>query len=273
LGCTAVVMIGQTIHERIVKDNLSHAILLTGPPGSGKFKVALAAAQELLCEAAGVKPCGLCGSCRRVERRESESLLCIEPQNGVIKIDPIRVLRERLSKQTWSRHFVVIIQDAHCLNSQAANALLKSLEEPPPGTHFFLVSAKEQALLSTIRSRCQVMRLSGAHLPWPPLMNAESDLGPLSEELWAEFMRGNGPADFSPWREVFRDKERALEAISIWSEIIHSLRRELNEQRLLLDLVWKALISLKMELESQVDRTLALDCFFHSVAAMFRRRA
>lgn len=142
-----------------------HALLLVGPSGSGKKKVALACAQALVCESPAEDwGCGRCGPCLRIEKQQSESLTLIEPDRNLarpnIKVEQIRTLLEELSLKALSRARVVIVDDAHLMNAQAANALLKELEEPSENVYFILIATDLHQLMATIRSRLQVMRFS-----------------------------------------------------------------------------------------------------------------
>lgn len=154
-------------HERL-KDLLSRtlrearlppALLFAGPQGVGKRTLALAAARALLCERTDGDACESCASCRRALRGLHPDLLLVEPVTAAIKIEQIRdVVREVAGRPFEGRARAVVVDDADAMTEQAANALLKSLEEPPPTSHLFLVTAAPQALLPTIRSRCQTLR-------------------------------------------------------------------------------------------------------------------
>ena len=150
---------------------LAPTLLFSGLAGIGKKLCAEALAQALICERAETpssddlevksemkRACGECGPCLRVAIGQSESILNIAPDGASIKIEQVRSILEFCSLQKLGRAQVVIIDQAHLLNLQAANALLKSLEEPPEGTYFILVSANSAALLPTIRSRAQLIR-------------------------------------------------------------------------------------------------------------------
>lgn len=144
-------------------ERLASTLLFVGPSGIGKRQAALAFAQILTCEAperdtAENLACGECGSCRRIASGQSESLLLIEPDGAHIKIEQVRDILQFISLRKLGRHRIVIIDQAHLLNPQAGNALLKSLEEPPAGTYFILVSTLSSGVLTTIRSRSQLVR-------------------------------------------------------------------------------------------------------------------
>ncbi|MFZ3229768.1 MAG: AAA family ATPase [Pseudobdellovibrio sp.] len=138
-----------------------HAFLFVGPAATGKKKIALAFAQALICEKAELA-CGVCGPCLRVEKLQSENLIVIEPDTSlvkpVIKVEAIRSLLDALALSSLGGQRVVVINEAHTMNPQAANTLLKTLEEPFENVYFFLIGQSVQQFLSTIRSRTQVVR-------------------------------------------------------------------------------------------------------------------
>lgn len=140
-----------------------HALLFVGLSGIGKKKIALAFAQSLVCrELPG--GCGICGPCLRIEKKQSESLIIIEPDpelaRPVIKVEKIRELLDSLALASIGFSRVIIIDQAHTLNAQASNALLKTLEEPFENIYFILIANNVQQFLPTIRSRTQVIRFS-----------------------------------------------------------------------------------------------------------------
>ncbi len=134
------------------------SLLFTGPRGVGKRTLAMAVGRALVCRERG-GPCGSCGPCHRARSGGHADLIVLEAETKVIKIDQVRDLaREILSRPFEARARAFIVDEAERFTDQAANALLKSLEEPPPTSHVFLITAAPQALLPTIRSRCQVFR-------------------------------------------------------------------------------------------------------------------
>jgi DNA polymerase III subunit delta' len=154
-------------HDEVIKKlrtavtagNLAPTLIFVGPSGVGKRKVAIGLAQLLVCTQPALGfACGKCGPCIRIENRQSESLLEIEPQGASIKIEQTRQVIKFISLAQVGEARVIIFNDAHLLNAQAANSLLKSLEEPPPATWFILVAPTASAILPTLRSRAQIVR-------------------------------------------------------------------------------------------------------------------
>ena len=174
-----------------------HALLLHGSEGIGVLPFALTLAQAWLCESEGsgkTAPCGRCGSCRLVQshlhpdlqvlmpevlRRQHDWLRVDDKTEGEdakrkpskqIRIPEVRSLIDWVFKTSArGRGKVVVLHPAEALNTPAANALLKSLEEPPPGTRILLSCADPALLLPTVRSRCQHLRLAA-----PTLLQAQA---------------------------------------------------------------------------------------------------
>lgn len=140
---------------------ISHAYLFLGPAGVGKRLTAYSFAAALNCESPvqGYKPCGQCPSCRKIEHGNYPDLHLVEPQGQSIKIEQIREIQARIAyKKLEGKFQIVIIQDAQNMTVDAANSLLKVLEEPPRGTVFILLADQTRSMLPTILSRCQLIR-------------------------------------------------------------------------------------------------------------------
>jgi DNA polymerase-3 subunit delta' len=148
------------------------SLILAGPAGVGKRLVAVATAQAFNClatragppgspdEGAGRDACGTCAICRRIARGLHPDVPIVEPgDGGAIKIDVIRDVIDRAAYRPFEgRRRVVIVDDADTLVHAAQNALLKTLEEPPPSSLFLLVTSRPDLLLPTVRSRCPQLR-------------------------------------------------------------------------------------------------------------------
>jgi DNA polymerase III subunit delta' len=160
----------QPIRERLLSrvrdEKLGGSLLFTGPDGVGKRRVAMELAQRELCFRRTA--CGQCEGCRMFQGDlpvELPNLLRIAPEGkaGLIRIGAIR--EDDLVEGgviSWAHrapppgcHRWILVEDAHRLNGASANMLLKTLEEPPPGTTFLLVTHRPEAMLPTIRSRCE----------------------------------------------------------------------------------------------------------------------
>ena len=147
-----------------------HAVLLTGPRGIGKRALALCLARALLCETprADGDACGSCASCRYAAAGQHPDLRLVEPvsvdEDGNvtpqewIQVDAIRSLIDWAQLTSHRRVAkVAVVVPAERMNAAAANALLKTLEEPPPATYLILVSAAPGRLPPTVRSRCRLV--------------------------------------------------------------------------------------------------------------------
>lgn len=153
----------QKITEKILASlhagKLFGSAIFSGPEGVGKKRVALGLTQEANC--AATPACGSCAICVRFAVLPNEGYMLLEPTGDRIKIEQVREVIEYLSLRSELKYRFVIIDQAEKLTVQAANALLKSIEEPPEGIHFILITSNLSMLLPTIRSRCQVFGFSG----------------------------------------------------------------------------------------------------------------
>lgn len=136
---------------------VAHAYLFEGPSGCGKRLAALALIQALFCGASD--PCGTCPACRKLAKGVHPDLHLLEPEKGVIKIDPVRELQRELSlRPLEAPRKACIITQADTMNPSSANAFLKTLEEPPGSAVIILLTESVATLLPTILSRCQRLR-------------------------------------------------------------------------------------------------------------------
>lgn len=140
--------------QAVATGRVSHAYLFLGAPGSGKLDAAWALAQQLICEDGG---CGSCDACVRVARQTHPDVHYFAPESAVgYLIDQVRALLAEVSlSPIRSRRKVYIIDRAEQLRANTANALLKTLEEPPANVVFILLGPSADMILPTIVSRCQ----------------------------------------------------------------------------------------------------------------------
>ena len=149
----------EIIQQALTHHHLSHGYLFTGPSGVGKKMTAFALAQYINCRnphTDQVESCGQCPSCIKIQNVEHPDVLLVEPTGSSIKIEQIRLLNTKAALRSYEGAYkVIIIDEAHLMTTEAANSLLKTLEEPAEDTIFILVTAQPQQLPVTILSRCQ----------------------------------------------------------------------------------------------------------------------
>ena len=214
--------------QQALRTQRAHALLLHGPKGVGQFELALGLAQAWLCETAPggatLRPCGLCASCRLVQAHSHPDLMVLLPEalreplgwgggegdegatekaskakpSKEIKVDAVRAA-VAFAQTTSARGGlkVVVVHPAERMNPIAANTLLKTLEEPPGDARFVLSCADPEALLPTIRSRCQALPMAlppvAEAAPWlaaravaqPEVLLAAAGGQPLEALAWS----------------------------------------------------------------------------------------
>jgi DNA polymerase-3 subunit delta' len=149
----------ELLERSLANGRTAHAYLLLGLPQVGKTTLALNFAQALNCLGEG-KPCGQCRSCLKIAHGNHPDVRVIEAVNGTIKIDQIRAMqREVVLSPHEGRWKVYIIRQMERATTEAANCLLKTLEEPPDQVILMLTASDMDQLLPTIISRCQVLNL------------------------------------------------------------------------------------------------------------------
>ncbi len=150
----------------MANNRIAHAYLFYGMEGIGKRTVASVFARALNCEGETL-PCGVCASCQKAERKTHPDILTIAAEGQFIKIGAVKELQEQMKfRPREGRRRVFILTEAERMNAAAANALLKTLEEPSAGNILLLTTSRPHALPLTILSRCQ-------HLRFTPLPRAE----------------------------------------------------------------------------------------------------
>jgi DNA polymerase III subunit gamma/tau len=158
----------RTLQNSILRDRVAHAILFSGVRGVGKTTIARIMAKAINCRAeAATRPCDVCPSCREFATGNSLDLTEIDGASNR-GIQEIRELKERIKfLPTSSKYRIIIIDEVHMLTTEAFNALLKTLEEPPAHVYFMFATTEIHKIPVTILSRCQqyeLKRISGAEL-------------------------------------------------------------------------------------------------------------
>jgi DNA polymerase-3 subunit delta' len=203
----------------LARSPLPPAAIFQGPDGIGKRAAALALSALANCrQPVDHELCGSCSSCMKAEAGNHPDIRLFIPEKNVIKIDMMR----ELSREAYYRPFegtarFFIVDEAEKMTEEAANSLLKTLEEPPPSSHLVLVSAYPHRLLSTIRSRCQTFTFR-------PLTRGEiaaylSSVGQAKDsELRAAFANGSiGKALSLKLEELIRDRDLVFDLFSAWT--------------------------------------------------------
>ena len=158
----------QQLEPSLRQRRLSHAYLLCGPPHVGKMALAINLAQAVNCLDGPGVPCGSCIQCTRIALGHHTDVRTLAPGQGeegrsartMIGINEIKEILRRVNLNPYEgSSSVVILDGAESMSDEAANALLKTLEEPPPQVLFLLLTANESAVLTTVRSRCQTLNL------------------------------------------------------------------------------------------------------------------
>ncbi|WP_298440024.1 DNA polymerase III subunit delta' [uncultured Ferrimonas sp.] len=186
----------QQWQQRQQSGRLGHALLLQGPEGTGKQLLAEKILAQLLCDSQS--HCGMCKSCQLLKSGNHPDRIDIHPDGTQIKVEAIRGLITQLEStahQGGAR--VITLHQVERLNGAAANALLKTLEEPMPGVYLLLLCSAPEKLLPTITSRCQKLLV-----PMPSWQQTADYLGPQAQTLgswpyWQALL--GGPFELEKW--------------------------------------------------------------------------
>jgi DNA polymerase-3 subunit delta' len=210
------------------------SMLFTGDEGIGKRLFALELAKSLNCRHRnGVEACDECSSCKRISRSifppfsseddnkermiwsEHADVAMVRPHKQIIRVKPMRELeREANFRPFEGAARVFIVEDADTMNDQAANALLKTLEEPPDTSHLILTTANPTALLATIRSRCQIIRFAPIPLDEvEKFLVEQKHLRPEDARLLAGTAQGSIGRALSADVETYRERRDNMLAV------------------------------------------------------------
>jgi DNA polymerase-3 subunit delta' len=149
------------IRSHLENHHFSGAYIFSGAEGIGKRMAAKIIAQQINCTGQGQRPCESCSSCLKAQKQEHPDIHIIESGQSQIKIEDIReILRQANFRPYEGVAKVFIIDNAHKLNTEAANSLLKVLEEPPKDVLIILITHKPQNIIKTVLSRCKVIKFA-----------------------------------------------------------------------------------------------------------------
>jgi DNA polymerase-3 subunit delta' len=218
MGTGTAEKLGEELREAHRQGRIHGAYLFEGASGTGKRETALWFARLLLCRTRRAEPCGTCPDCRKTSgddaggkiRSRHPDLKVLEPEGPYLKVDQVRALQRELSlvanEGGWR---VALILGAEALRIEAANALLKTLEEPPPRTTLILVASSASALPATVRSRTTQLRF--APEPEPSIRAALSREGLSEEDAWlAAALGGGSSAAARAWAEQHLETAREI---------------------------------------------------------------
>ena len=224
--------------------DLAHSWLLLGPSGSDKGAAAAAMAAAVNCDTAPGVGCGECTTCLRILRHRHPDVHHIAPEGTFILVDQIRdsVISEAARSPFEARSKVFILEEADRMNPAAQNALLKTLEEPGEATMFILLSAREEELLETIRSRCRVVHLR--RVPEEHIARVLTDEGtPADRALLAarvcegDLHRARSLSSSSTvwdrrsfWLSIPRRLSSAIDALDIAAEVVAEAKEVVKER-------------------------------------------
>ena len=219
---------GAFFHRAFSKGRQSHAYLITGPEGVGKKKVALEVVKFANCGARDAQgACSKCASCLSIEKRNHPDFIEIYPDGGTLKIDQVRELIHRLSFQRMIGRFRSgILCQAERLTEEAANCLLKSLEEPPEQSLLILTAENPRMIPQTVYSRCQHVSLS--LLPPADIERLLRERG--ADETTARFIAfssmGRSEQATREWEALLHIQEYAREVLCT----IHTMTKDACEK-------------------------------------------
>jgi DNA polymerase-3 subunit delta' len=239
----------ESLRRLLAGGRLPGSLLFTGEQGIGKKLFALELAKALNCRNRnGVEACDECSSCKRISRStfppfgnvdddkermiwsEHTDVAMVRAYKQIIRVPPMRELeREANFRPFEGVARIFIVEDADYMNPQASNALLKTLEEPPPTSHLILTTSNPTALLATIRSRCQIIRFAPIAVgEIEKFLVEEKSLPAADAHLLARTAQGSIGralnADVEEYRERRESMLAILEALTLTGDRVQLLR-------------------------------------------------
>jgi len=203
----------------IKSSTVAGAYLFIGPEGIGKSMSAHEFAKALNCQSEGSDSCGTCPSCVKIDKNQHPDMHFIDLADAdAIKIEYIRGLKKEISLKPFeAKKKIFIINDAHNLTPEAANAILKILEEPPSDSLIILISSKPKLLFDTIVSRCKTIRFSPlSRQGLKEILKQDYNIDYMSAHFLAHFSGGSiGSALKLKDADMLREKNRIIDEFTL----------------------------------------------------------
>ncbi len=224
----------ELLRRAIAQDRVPHAYLFCGPKGCGKHTTGIALAAALNCQSRPGEGCGTCDACEKIFGGRHPDVRTLERQ-GAARIIPIETIRTEVvpvlampPHEGKARLF--LIEETAALQPASANALLKTLEEPPPRTHFVLGTTAPDQLLPTIRSRCQRVAFAALSPAVAAELHGDSEGAARLREHADAMMRAIDTADrgavFEVAAGVAEDRADAAAALVALADRLHDAARK-----------------------------------------------
>ena len=200
----------EILNRSLASGRLAHAYLFSGPDGVGKRLMALALARAIVCHEQ--RGCGDCQACRKIDHRNHPDLHVLEPDGNSIKIEQVRSFQKDLNlKPLEATRKICLIEEADSMTVGAANALLKTLEEPRGDTLLILLTAQPNRLLETIRSRCQPLPFTRhPNSRIQAQLEKQLNIDPTESHVLAALSEGSFKKAFGKDRELYLEERRKL---------------------------------------------------------------
>lgn len=245
----------QTLTNAIKDDMVSHAYLFAGPRGSGKTTLARLLAKAVNCEnRKGSEPCNKCSSCLEINQGKAIDLIEIDAASNR-GIDEVRSLRDGIKfSPTRLKYKVFIIDECHQLSKDAANALLKMLEEPPSHAIFILATTEIHKMIPTIISRCQrfdFRRLSFSEISGKLKKIVKNEKVKVDESV-LDLIASNSEGSI-------RDAEGLLDQVLTYAKALKKESVKIEDVEKLLGLVDVNVVSRLISLIQEKDKGACLD--------------
>ncbi len=201
------------VRRTIAAGRMAHAYIFQGPEGVGKSLFAKGVAAAVNChDKSRIEACGDCVSCRKFRSGNHPDLTVVRPEKGAVKIDQVRRMSRELTYPPYeSETRVVILEDVHTMRREAANSLLKTLEEPPVDNILILTSESSHGILATLTSRCQILPFFPLSIDDTVAILVDRDVDADKARILAHLSEG------SPGRALLLEKKDLL---SLWKEVV-----------------------------------------------------